>query len=184
MHFWFCTGQWWLWCHNKVSPIVGVTTISPRSHIGATEFQEVNWLPINYRVFQIIVNHMLRILNGKSPIYLQEGITKSSRIHTHIQPGLVPLHFLNLAWVLMGKKLFFSRASVYGTPSLLQCNHNNAKIFLNWKSKNTFLVNLQKLKMQCIFLINQAGPDSFVYNVFNIFLMFSCVNIYGMLVAE
>ena len=26
---------------------------------------------------------MFRILNGKSPIYLQEGITKSSRIHTH-----------------------------------------------------------------------------------------------------
>ena len=84
----------------------------------------------------------------------------------------------------MGKKLFFSRASVYGTPSLLKCNHNNAKIFLNWKSKNTFLVNFQKQKMQCIFLINQAGPDLFVYDVFNIFLMFSCVNIYGMLVAE
>ena len=44
---------------------------SPRSHIGSDEFQEVNWLPINYRVFQIIVNHMFRTLNGKSPIYLQ-----------------------------------------------------------------------------------------------------------------
>ena len=66
---------------NKI--IRNVLNLSPRSHIGATEFQEVNWLPINYRVFQIIVNHMFRILNGKSPIYLQEGITKSSRIHTH-----------------------------------------------------------------------------------------------------
>ena len=45
-----------------------VLNLSPWSHIGADEFQEVNWLPINYRVFQIIVYHMFRILNGKSPI--------------------------------------------------------------------------------------------------------------------
>ena len=60
-----------------------VLNLSPRSHIGANEFKEVNWLPINYRVFQIIVNHLFRILNGKSPIYLQEGLSKPSRIHTH-----------------------------------------------------------------------------------------------------
>ena len=66
---------------NKI--IRNVLNLSPRSHIGANEFQEVKWLPINYRVFQIIINHMFRILNAKSPIYLQEGITKSSRIHTH-----------------------------------------------------------------------------------------------------
>ena len=68
---------------NKIILLLNVLNLSPRSHIGATEFQEVNWLPINYRVFQIIVNHMFRTLNGKSPIYLQEGITKSTRIHTH-----------------------------------------------------------------------------------------------------
>ena len=66
---------------NKI--IKNVLNLSPRTHIGANEFQEVNWLPINYRVFQIIVNRMFRILNDKSPIYLQEVITKSSRIHTH-----------------------------------------------------------------------------------------------------
>ena len=54
---------------NKI--IRNVLNLSPRSHIGANEFQEVNWLPINCRVFQIIVNHMFRILNGKSPIYLR-----------------------------------------------------------------------------------------------------------------
>ena len=64
----------------------------------------------------------------------------------------------------MGKKLFFTRASVYGTPSLIQCNHNNAKIFLNWKSKNTFFSELSKTE-NAMFLINQAGPDSFVYDV-------------------
>ena len=150
---------------NKI--IRNVLNLSTRSHIGANEFQEVNWLPINYRVFQIIVNHMFRILNGKSPIYLQEGITKSSRIHIHsTRSGTLALFKPRMG--THGQKTF--RVSVYGTPSLLQCNRNNAKIFLNWKSKNTFLVNFQKLKMQCIFLINnQAGPDSFVYDVFNIF---------------
>ena len=115
-----------------------VLNLSPRSHI-AGEFQEVNWLPINYRVFQIIFNHKFCILNGKSSIYLQEGITKSSRIHTHsTRSGALALFKPRMGTQLMGKKLFFSRASVYGTPSLLQCNHNNADIFLNWKSKNTF----------------------------------------------
>ena len=66
---------------NKI--IRNVLNLSPRSHIGAKEFQEVNWLPVKYRVFQIIVNHMFRILNGKSPTYLQEGITRLSKIHSH-----------------------------------------------------------------------------------------------------
>ena len=76
---------------NKV--IRNVLNLSPRSHIGAEEFQKVNWLPINYRVFHIIVNHMFRILNGKSPKYLQEGVIKSSKIHTHsTRSGALALH--------------------------------------------------------------------------------------------
>ena len=70
----------------------------------------------------------------KSPIYPQEGITKSSRIHTHsTRSG-------NLA-------LFKPRMGTHGQKTslfLLQCNRNNAKIFLNWKSKNTFFSELSK----------------------------------------
>ena len=51
---------------NKI--IRNVLNLSPRSHIGAKEFQEINSLPIKYRVFQIIVNLMLWIVNGKCPL--------------------------------------------------------------------------------------------------------------------
>ena len=43
------------------------------------------------------------------------------------------------------------------------------RYFYTGSQKILFLVNFQKLKMQCIFLINQAGSDSFVYDVFKFF---------------
>lgn len=66
---------------NKI--IRNVLCLPPRSHIGASEFHKINWLPVNLRVSQIMLNHMFRILNGKSPSYLEEGITKSHRVHRH-----------------------------------------------------------------------------------------------------
>ena len=66
---------------NKI--IRSVLDLSLRSHVGFEEFHMVNWLPVKYRVHQNIVNHMFRILNGKSPNYLQDGISKSSTIHRY-----------------------------------------------------------------------------------------------------
>ena len=107
---------------NKI--IRNVLNLSPRSHIGAKEFQEINWLPVKYRVFQIIVNHMFRILNGKCPTYLQEVITKSSKIHSHsTRCGSFALYkpHMDTHHAHM-QKHFYSVASHYGTYSQLQCN--------------------------------------------------------------
>ena len=50
---------------NKV--IRNILNLPSRSHIGASEFTMVNWLPVNLRVSQIMINHIFRILNGSSP---------------------------------------------------------------------------------------------------------------------
>ncbi len=47
---------------NKI--IRNVLNLTPRSHIGATEFQEVNWLPTKFRVYHLMCNHIFRILKG------------------------------------------------------------------------------------------------------------------------
>ena len=66
---------------NKI--VRNVLNLPPRSHVGASEFSRINWLPVNLRVSQIMTNHMFRILNGKSPSYLQIDIKKSKAVHRH-----------------------------------------------------------------------------------------------------
>ena len=88
---------------NKL--VRNVLGLSSRSHVGASEFSRLNWLPVNLRVSQIMTNHMFRILNGKSPTYLHVGIQKSQNVHGH-NLGLWP--FLNLGWVPMGSELFYT----------------------------------------------------------------------------
>ena len=126
--------------------------LSPRSHIGANEFKDVNWLPINYRVFQIIVNHLFRILNGKSPIYLQEGITKSSRIHTHsTRSGTLALFKPRMG--THGQKTFlFKGISLWNSlPTSVQSQQR--KDIFKLEVKNTFLVNFQKTK-NAVYIFN------------------------------
>ena len=117
---------------------------------------------------------MFCILNGKSPIYLQEGITKSSRIHTHsTRSGTLALFKPRMG--THGEKMFlFKGISLWNSlPTSVQ-SQQCKDIFKLEVKKHFFLVNFQKLKMQCIFLINQAGPHSFVYVVYKKKMMFFC----------
>ena len=99
--------------------------------------------------------------------YLQEGITKSSRIHTHsTRSGTLALFKPRMG--THGQKTFlFKGISLWNSlPSSVQSQQ--CKDIFKLEVKKHFLVNFQKLKMQCIFSINQAGPDS----LFMMFLIF------------
>ena len=58
-----------------------VLDLSPRSHIGVSEFHKLNWLPIHERVQQIMVNNIHRIVYGDAPPYLGEGIVMVNELH-------------------------------------------------------------------------------------------------------
>jgi len=126
---------------NKV--IRNVLNLSPRSHIGASEFSMVNWLPINYRVSQIMSNQIFRILNGKSPDYLQEGITLSSNVHNHsTRSGSMTLFKSHMG--THGQKSFLYQAittwnSLPPSVQLQQC-----KDVFKKEVKNHFLKKLRK----------------------------------------
>ena len=54
-----------------------------RSHVGATEFKEINWLPVEHRVAQIKLNSVYRIVNGSAPEYLQNDFNHVSQVHRY-----------------------------------------------------------------------------------------------------
>ena len=96
---------------------------------------------------------MFRILNGKSPTYLQEGITKTLfklRMDTHGQ-----------------KTFLFKGISLWNSlPTSVQSQQ--CKDIFKLEVKKHLFSELSKTENAMYILINQAGPDSFVYVVFRI----------------
>ena len=70
---------------NKV--IRFVLGISPRTHLGCSEFSIVNILPVKYRADQIKLNHMFNIVHGSAPEYLKQSINLSRSNHYDTRPG-------------------------------------------------------------------------------------------------
>ena len=54
-----------------------------RSHVGTTEFKEINWLPVEHRVAQIKLSLVFRIVNGSAPDYLQKDLNHVSQVHRY-----------------------------------------------------------------------------------------------------
>ena len=52
-----------------------VLDLTTRSHIGYSEFNRVKWLPVRFRVQQIVSTNMHRLIHGNAPLYLREGIS-------------------------------------------------------------------------------------------------------------
>ena len=50
-----------------------VLDLTPRSHIGYSEFNRVNWLPVRLRVQQIVSTNMHRLIHGNAPQSVLEG---------------------------------------------------------------------------------------------------------------
>ena len=60
-----------------------VLDLTPRSHIGYSEFNRVNWLPVRLRVQQIVSTNMHRLIHGNAPLYLREGISMVQEQHSY-----------------------------------------------------------------------------------------------------
>ena len=43
-----------------------------RSHIGATEFKQINWLPISERFSQCVCSTIFKFFNNNCPAYMNE----------------------------------------------------------------------------------------------------------------
>ena len=72
-------------CQNKV--IRCILSLDSRSHIGYNEFNILNWLPVNYRVDQLKLNHVFKVLHDTGPVYLKEGFVLNSELHNHYTRG-------------------------------------------------------------------------------------------------
>ena len=72
-------------CQNKM--IRSVLGLDSRSHIGLQEFLSVKWIPVKYRVKQLKLNHVYKIINSLSPSYLQENFSFRSNLHSHHTRG-------------------------------------------------------------------------------------------------
>ena len=75
-----------------------------RTHIGADEFKEINWLPTKERVSQCICINILKFFNNVAPDYTSEIFHPSqSRYNTRMSTYKIDLRF---------------RRSVYGKKAL------------------------------------------------------------------
>ena len=59
-----------------------VLDLTPRS-IGYSEFNRVNWLPVRFRVQQIVSTNMHRLIQGNAPLCLREGISRVQERHSY-----------------------------------------------------------------------------------------------------
>ena len=53
----------------------------PRTHIGYSEFSQVNMLPVDLRVKQLKLNQVHNIVHGKAPMYLQSSFSLNTSRH-------------------------------------------------------------------------------------------------------
>ena len=60
-----------------------VLDLTPRSHIGYSEFNRINWLPVRFRVQQIVSTNMHSLVHGNAPLYLREGIFMVQERHSY-----------------------------------------------------------------------------------------------------
>ena len=67
-------------CQNKV--IRFILNMDVRSHVGKEQFVFLNWLPVSFRVDQIILSHVHKIRYGSAPDYLGEHFKPLGNVHT------------------------------------------------------------------------------------------------------
>uniref|UniRef100_A0A8C7QXU9 Reverse transcriptase domain-containing protein n=1 Tax=Oncorhynchus mykiss TaxID=8022 RepID=A0A8C7QXU9_ONCMY len=66
---------------NKLIRVV--LKVSPRTHIGRSCFQELNWLPVEARVSQIGLGLVYRSIYGHAPRYLSDDFPRVRDVHNH-----------------------------------------------------------------------------------------------------
>ena len=63
--------------------------MSPSTHIGVQEFQEMGLLPLESRVDQLKLNHVFDILNDRAPGYMKNHIDMVYNQHSHNTRAIV-----------------------------------------------------------------------------------------------
>ena len=66
---------------NKMVPYI--LNLTPRSHIGQAQFIASDCLRVSDRVKQLRLNHVYKIVNGSSPMYLKDNFTSISTKHRY-----------------------------------------------------------------------------------------------------
>ena len=66
-----------------------VLDLTPRGHICYSEFNRVNWLPVRFRVQQIVSTDMHGLPHGNVPLYLREDISMIQERHFYMTSEIV-----------------------------------------------------------------------------------------------
>ena len=60
-----------------------VLGLDSRSHIGREQFTELGWLPVESRIYQIILTHVFKIHSSKAPLYMGEYFNPMRDVHQY-----------------------------------------------------------------------------------------------------
>ena len=114
--------------------------LTPRSHIGYSKFNRLNWLPDRYWVQQIVSTNTHRLVYGNAPLYLREGISI-----IHFVPG----------WTVLRDKSFSCIADKFWNQLLIPMRTTeNPLHFQSLIKKQNFDIG-EKRKRKHIYLATQ-----------------------------
>ena len=91
-HFDYACSSWYsdLTCNQKErlqilqnKIIRFILSAPPRTHIGLEQFKRVDLLPVSYRVEQIKLSQMFKIMNGTAPEYLTQTVKRTNSQHSY-----------------------------------------------------------------------------------------------------
>ena len=75
-----------------------------RSHIGTTEFKQINWLPINERFSQCVCSTIFKFFNNNCPAYMKEMFSTYIQDNKHVVKSSVDRYWKmpkSLSFLLM-----------------------------------------------------------------------------------
>jgi hypothetical protein len=96
-----------------------------RHHISIDNFLDLQWFPIKYRVSQISLTHMFKIVHNRAPSYLCNSFTKVESCHNHnTRSGSLAIYIPSIN--SFGQKSFFYSASKLwnSLPYIIQSAHS------------------------------------------------------------
>ena len=47
-----------------------------KTHVGITEFKQINWLPVNYKFRQCLAANVFKFFDDKCPLYMKDVFDK------------------------------------------------------------------------------------------------------------
>ena len=88
--------------------------LNNRDHIGLTEFEKINWLPINDHFEQCISSTTFKFFNNRSSAYMNDVFKPAGHSITNTRTSF--LNLFNLCEILItDKKYFFIWHQIFGT---------------------------------------------------------------------